>query len=229
MGATPSEMEQIYTRVLQLGQGVLSVERQVDVKNMLGVAYYCLGKNEKAELLYDEILQIVENELGGKHSLLPHIKHNLALSYLAQNQYDESEQLIKETIRMAEASEDFVGTTSAFKRSLGVTYRKQRRYDEAEKFLTEALKAIRLQLGSEHPQVVPYMLNLAQLHRDQERYDDAEKLLLEAHDVSDVKLGDTHPARLWVLNNLIALYEAWNKPDKAKEWQAKKLQTEATE
>jgi len=29
------------------------------------------------------------------------------------------------------------------------------------------------------------------------------------------------------LNNLIELYEAWNKPEKAKQWRAKLPQTEA--
>jgi len=31
------------------------------------------------------------------------------------------------------------------------------------------------------------------------------------------------------LNQLIELYEAWNKPEKAKEWRAKLPQTEAVE
>jgi tetratricopeptide (TPR) repeat protein len=103
----------------------------------------------------------------------------------------------------------------------------QGRYDEAEKFLTEALKAARLQMGSEHPQVIPYMLYLAQLRIDQERYDDAEKLFLDAYDVSCVKLGDTHTQTLKSIKNLVDLYEAWNKPEQAKEWRAKLLEIEA--
>jgi tetratricopeptide (TPR) repeat protein len=221
-----SEMEQIYTRVLQLGQGVLSVERQVDVKNMLGVAYYALGKNKKAELLYDEILQVVQNKLEGKHSLLPYIKGNLAVVYLLQGRYDEAEQTYKELIKADEESEDFDGINASLYLSLGETYRAQGRYDEAEKFLTEALKAIRLQLGSEHPQVIRYMRNLARLHIDQERYDDAEKLLLEAVNVSYVKLGATHSRTLKSINNLINLYETWSKPEKAEKWRAKLLRTE---
>jgi serine/threonine protein kinase len=217
----PNEMEKIYTRVLQLGQGVLSVEQQVGVKNMLGVAYYGLGKNKEAELLYDEILQVAENELGGKHPLLPYIKGNLAVVYFNQGRYDEAEQIYKELIRADEESEDFDGINHNLYKSLGTTYRLQGRYDEAEKFLTEALKAIRLQMGSEHPLVIHYMLYLAQLHIDQERYDDAEKLLLEAVDVSRDKLGNTHPHTLKLINNLITLYEAWNKPEKAARWRAK--------
>jgi len=42
-----------------------------------------------------------------------------------------------------------------------------------------------------------------------------------------LKLGDKHPYTLESWNNIIALYEAWNKPEKANEWQAKPTQTEA--
>jgi hypothetical protein len=44
-----------------------------------------------------------------------------------------------------------------------------------------------------------------------------------------LKLGDTHPETLESMNNLIELYEAWNKPEKAKEWRAKLPQTEAVD
>jgi len=39
-----------------------------------------------------------------------------------------------------------------------------------------------------------------------------------------LKLGDTHPHTIESLNKLIALYEAWGKPEKAKEWRAKLAQ-----
>ena len=40
-------------------------------------------------------------------------------------------------------------------------------------------------------------------------------------------LGDTHPHTVKSINNLIELYEAWNEPEKSKEWRAKLMQTEA--
>ncbi|MFC1635805.1 tetratricopeptide repeat protein [Planctomycetota bacterium] len=44
---------------------------------------------------------------------------------------------------------------------------------------------------------------------------------LKALEGRRLKLGDTHPHTLESWNNLIDLYEAWSKPDKAKEWRAK--------
>jgi hypothetical protein len=44
-----------------------------------------------------------------------------------------------------------------------------------------------------------------------------------------LKIGDTHPHTLESWNNLIDLYEAWGKPEKAKEWRAKLPKTEAVD
>jgi hypothetical protein len=44
-----------------------------------------------------------------------------------------------------------------------------------------------------------------------------------------LKLGDTHPHTLESWNNLIELYDAWGKPEEAKEWRAKLPKTEAAE
>ena len=67
------------------------------------------------------------------------------------------------------------------------------------------------------------------LYKEQARYEDAEQLLLEAVEGRRLKLGDTHPHTLESLNNLIELYEAWNKPEEAKEWRVKLPQSEAKE
>jgi hypothetical protein len=39
-------------------------------------------------------------------------------------------------------------------------------------------------------------------------------------------MRDTHPHTIESIKTLIDLYEAWNKPEKAKEWRAKLTQTE---
>jgi hypothetical protein len=64
------------------------------------------------------------------------------------------------------------------------------------------------------------------LYNKQRDYDKAEPLLLEALKGRHLKLGDTHPHTIEPWHNLIALYEAWNEPQKAKEWRAKPAQKE---
>jgi len=57
--------------------------------------------------------------------------------------------------------------------------------------------------------------------------EEAEPLLLEAVKGRRLKFGDTHPHIIELCKNLIELYEACDEPEKAKEWRAKLLQTEA--
>jgi tetratricopeptide (TPR) repeat protein len=58
------------------------------------------------------------------------------------------------------------------------------------------------------------------------RYKEAEREFLTALDVSRRLFGEQHEETLACMNGLIALYEAWNKPEKAKEWRAKLAQVE---
>jgi tetratricopeptide (TPR) repeat protein len=209
------EMEQIYTRVLQLGKGVLSVERQMDVKNMLGAAYLGLGKYKKAELLYDEILQIVQNELEEDSWLLSYIKRNLAISYLCQGRYGEAEQGFKELIRMKIGTKDLGPADYSLKMSLGATYIKQGRYGEAEKLLKDALKEIRQQRGYRHSQTLGCMLSLSKLHIEQEHYYEAEVLLQEALPFAREKKGSEQQSTLNLMNAYAVLHTKKVKYDQA--------------
>ncbi|MFC1633217.1 tetratricopeptide repeat protein [Planctomycetota bacterium] len=204
------ETVQIYTRILQIGQGVLSVERQVDVMNMLGAAYLGLGEDKQAELLYDEILQIVQSELGGQHSLLSYIKHNHAVSYLKQGRYDEAARVFEKMLTGTE-----LPNASGVKKSLGVTYWEQGRYDEAERLLDEALEAIRLQLGDKHPIIPEFTLCLAQLHIEQERYEEAEDLLREGLAIARQKLGPEKQLTLSFVNAYAVLHTKQGHYDQA--------------
>jgi len=59
------------------------------------------------------------------------------------------------------------------------------------------------------------------------RYEEAERWLIKAEEIARLVFGNDHKITNTSVNNLIALYEAWNKPEKAEEWEAKLPQTEA--
>ncbi|UCE46392.1 MAG: tetratricopeptide repeat protein [Phycisphaerales bacterium] len=84
----------------------------------------------------------------------------------------------------------------------------------------------RLKLDEDHPATLETENDLAILHVKQGDYDKAKLLPTEAFNRRRLKLGDTRPHTLESLNNLIELYEAWNKPEKTEEWQAKLTQRE---
>jgi hypothetical protein len=84
-----------------------------------------------------------------------------------------------------------------------------------KKFLRQRYKVLK-----GYPKTLKPKNNLAVLYNEQGLCEEIEKLLLAAIEGRRLKLGDTHPHTLESINNLIALYEAWNKPEKAKEWRA---------
>jgi non-specific serine/threonine protein kinase/serine/threonine-protein kinase len=143
--------------------------------------------------------------------------------YMAQERYEEAADLFTRGIEYCKR--ELPGkdhpTTLAYMNGLAVLRTKQKQYEEAESLFHETLKARKAKQGEDHPETLETKNDLAVLYNEQGRYDEAEKLLLEAIEGRHLKLGDTHPHTLESWRSLIDLYEAWDNPEKAKEWRAK--------
>ncbi|UCE50418.1 MAG: tetratricopeptide repeat protein, partial [Phycisphaerales bacterium] len=87
--------------------------------------------------------------------------------------------------------------------------------------LDEGMKG-RLELYQAHKPYHSSPLRMdAELSSRLGRHNQAEREFLAAVDVSRRLFGEQHEETLACINGLIELYEAWNKPEKAKEWRAK--------
>jgi serine/threonine protein kinase/Tol biopolymer transport system component/Flp pilus assembly protein TadD len=79
------------------------------------------------------------------------------------------------------------------------------------------------------PDNVDFLMILGEVLCHVEEQGNAEVILLKAYNLS-ITASDTQDIRTSkVVQLLIQLYEAWNKPEKAKEWRAKLSQTDAVE
>jgi hypothetical protein len=77
------------------------------------------------------------------------------------------------------------------------------------------------------PDNVDFLMILGEVLCHVEEQGNAEVILLKAYNLS-ITASDTQDIRTSkVVQLLIQLYEAWNKPEKAEEWQARLPQTEA--
>ena len=56
-----------------------------------------------------------------------------------------------------------------------------------------------------------------------------DPLLVKVAEANRHRLGEEHRYTLESINELIELYEAWGKPEKAKEWRAKLPRKKGTE
>jgi tetratricopeptide (TPR) repeat protein len=105
--------------------------------------------------------------------------------------------------------------------ALAVVLTKREKYKMAEALFQEALKTRQIKRGGDHPVTLETEHDFGMLKMAQRQYQEAENLLQEAANGRIEKLGLPHPYTKESIRNLIELYEAWNKPDKTTEWQAK--------
>ena len=92
---------------------------------------------------------------------------------------------------------------------------------EAESLEAATIPSMRRVLGDLHPGTCLSLLVLGGLYVDDGRYAEAEPLLLSAYEgyarTFSPDNADVQEAATW----LVKLYEAWGRPEKAREWRAK--------
>jgi tetratricopeptide (TPR) repeat protein len=95
-----------------------------------------------------------------------------------------------------------------------------------DKLLPLALLLARKAVEKE-PENVDFLRTLGEALYHTKDCDNAEDILLKAFDLN-ITNSDLHdPKTVKIVHSLIQLYEAWNKPDEAKKWRAKLLETGA--
>ena len=188
----------------------------------LGQLYHTQGRYEEAGFYLDQALESSLQSLGDAHYITAECMRERGMLYLSQGKYDEAEPLLEKALKISNhiAGEENWLSLSV-KNTIAKLYTVQGRYKEAEKTFRQALEARVDKLGEDHPDTLESKNDLAVLYKDQARYDEAEPLLIQAIEGRRLKLGDQHPHTQESMKNLIDLYEAWNKPEKAKEWRAK--------
>ena len=202
-----NDAEDLLKDVLQISRRVYETEHQLDIKSGLALTYYYLGKYEKAESLYNEILEADQSE-GGKASLSLHslccYKCDLARVYAAQGRYKKAEDLLSKTLAAAEWDAESRWRL-LYTKTLGDIYRDQERYEDAKVLLVETLKKAQNILGDEHMGTVGIMYSLAQLRTDQGDYEDANNLFDQILGIGRRRLRDNHPAMLEFENSVAVL------------------------
>ncbi len=88
-------------------------------------------------------------------------------------------------------------------------------YWEAEPLHKSLLAICEQVLGTEHPNTLGGLNNLAELYRNQGKYEQAEPLYQRAMEAKERVLGPEHPSTLGSLNNLALLYKSQGKYEQA--------------
>jgi len=197
----------LWTDVLRLSQNVYGAEHVRDIKRGLALTYYHLGEYEQAESLYNEILP-AKQDTGNKAGLSLHLlcccKCDLARVYTAQGLYEKAEQLLRETLAIADWDVESQWRL-LYTKALGEICRIQGRYEDAEVLLDEILQKAQNILGDEHVGTIGIMYSLAQLRTDQGDYENADNLFNQILETGRLRLGDDHPSMLDFINGVAVL------------------------
>lgn len=155
----------------------------------------------------EEILQILEAELGPEHPSVATILNNLAGLYESMGDYEKALQLYQMALdireKMLGSQHPDVATTL---NNFAELYRMMGDYEKALPLYQKALEIDEKMLDPDHPSVAATIDNLALLYRQMGEYEKALPLSQRALKICEKVLNPQHPDVAIVLNNLSLLY-----------------------
>ncbi|MGP1387787.1 MAG: CHAT domain-containing tetratricopeptide repeat protein [Thainema sp.] len=200
------DAERLYLEALDIYNalpGSYSAERAI-IFYQLGLNTTAREQFERSEFFYQQALDILLEDAGGREDMIPVIQTQLAHVYEAQGSNTSAGNSLTDSSRQADAEALLVQAVETarldnepFELAIDIDvlanfYHRQGQYEEAEELYREAL-GIRRSLafdGVENPSTATSLNNLALLYQAQGRYKEAEDFYGEA----------------------LAIYEVYNEP-----------------
>ncbi len=160
-----------------------------------------------AEVRLKQALEIYARVLGNTSTEFAMGLRDLAMLYLAQDNYQEAEPLLKKAVAVAQKAHPPDHPLQAvFLTSLARCHHAVGRYAEAEPLYREALTIRKRGLSSNHPDLAAGLNNAAALYFDLQRFEEAAPLLEQALAIARKTLPRDHPDLAICLLNVGALY-----------------------
>ena len=219
-----AEVQPLCLKTVERSKRILGKEHRTTLlsMNILALIRKSQADYDEAEQLFRKILETSRKTFGQTDMITLLAVGNLAAALKGAGRYEEAEPLYLEAIefRRQVLGEDHPYAIDSL-RGLGLLRAEQGRYEEAEKLLTESLERRRRVQGHEHVQTIHNMVRLGWVYTEQQRYGEAEELLIEAFKLSHRVLGPLDQITIESIGKIVDLYEAWDKPEKDKEWRGK--------
>ncbi|KAE8413586.1 hypothetical protein BDV36DRAFT_27700 [Aspergillus pseudocaelatus] len=197
---------------------IIQQEQYIDLVEKIADCLASDGRYHEAEVLYNELMRIHQENYGPEYLSTLSSMANLASTYRNQGRWNEAEKLdvqVMETCKTVLGAEHPDTLTSMG--NLASTYQHQGRWNEAEKLVVQVIETRKTVLGAEHPDTLTSMANLASTYRKQGRWNEAEKLDVQVMETSKTVLGAEHPKTLTSIANLASTFwnqGRWNEAEK---------------
>jgi non-specific serine/threonine protein kinase/serine/threonine-protein kinase len=217
------EAEALYSEVIASRLRVLGAEARDTLKAQFDLAgvYLLQQRYSEMERLSLQTLEAQRRLFGDDDADTLVTMHNLASLYYSEKRYEEAAR-INQTV--LEGNRRTLGydhpETLQTLHNLATTYHAMGRHDDAERLYREVIQLRQQIIGESHPWTARSLSALGRLQLERKGYAEAETLLSSAYATQAAALGERHPNTLATARSLVDLYQAWDKPDKAREWRA---------
>jgi tetratricopeptide (TPR) repeat protein/tRNA A-37 threonylcarbamoyl transferase component Bud32 len=197
-------------------------DEHVDVAGGLTTLARCLvsmQRVDEAEDLFDEALRIKRKILGSDHIGVAVTTKELARLLNKTGQLDRAEALCRESleIRKEKLEETHPGTIGTIGLLASILSGKQD-WAAAEPVYRELVRLRRLAYGGDDLRITAARIELAKCLAGLGRFTEAEPMLQESLRRIEAEFGPDHARTKAVRARVAALYEAWGKPDEARQY-----------
>ncbi|KAJ7024598.1 P-loop containing nucleoside triphosphate hydrolase protein, partial [Mycena alexandri] len=180
--------------------------------------YHNGGKFKDAQSIAEQVLEKSQLLLGDEHLETLQAMHNVALTYLALEEFQKADALNALVVekRTKLLGEDHLDTLSAMG-NLASTYSGLGEFQKAKELRVLVLEKRSKLLGNEHPDSLSAMGNLAQTYSDLGEFQKALELGVLVLEKRIKLLGNEHPSTLLAMGNLAVAYSDLGEFQKALE------------
>ncbi len=166
--------------------------------------------------MYEEMLQILEAELGSQYPDVATTLNNIAVLYCQMGEYEKAQPFYQRALDIREKAlgpqhPDYAITLN----NIAGLYESMGEYEKAIPLYQRALDIREKVLGPQHPSVATTLNNLAELYRQMVEYEKAIPLYQRALEIVEKELGPEHTNVAATLNNLAILYNSMGEYEKA--------------
>jgi len=188
------EAEKFASQALEIRKKLLGPQH-LDIAfsyNNIALIYYDQKKYNEAEQLFQKALLINEKEFGPDHPNVAFSLRSLAILYHTQRMYDKAESFYQRALSIYEQTEAL--DEGAFKlKRLAELDRAKGELDKAESHYQRALAISEKLFGSEHPNLLRNLNDLASLYSVQRKYGQAGEIYRRILAIHEQTTGPESP------------------------------------
>ena len=179
----------------------------LQIRNWLGNATAKSGQLDRAILIYESLIEDIQQSNKPNNKTLFLAMNNLGIAYGQAQRYTDAIDILRTVTAAREATLGTDHTDTALSMgTLGMTLSKAGRSEEAFVMLKAAHVKMKADLGEDHPTTLAALSSFGSGYHRAGQWSKAGEVYKRLLPMQKKKLGDDHPKTLGTMNNLALIY-----------------------